>query len=95
MEAYNDMFLENSILQKENNNYRMKLKAMQVTNGNAESQFANTSLFSKLPGQETAKGLFGRRVKLPPAYQSTHTLELHTVPYNVEHQTGSCKYQFL
>nr|XP_009858703.1 kinesin-like protein KIF21A [Ciona intestinalis] len=31
VETYNDMFQENNLLQKENNNYRMRMKAMQET----------------------------------------------------------------
>ena len=37
-------------------------------------------------GQETAKGPFGLRVKLPPAYHTRR--RLHTVPFNAERQAG-------
>ena len=44
-------------------------------------------------GQETAKGPFGFRVKLPPVYHTRR--RLHTVPLIAERQAGSCEYQFL
>ena len=37
-------------------------------------------------GQETAKGPFGLRVKLPPVYYTRQ--RLHTVPFNAERQAG-------
>ena len=37
-------------------------------------------------GQETAKGPFGLRVKLPPVYHTRR--RLHTVPLIAEHQAG-------
>ena len=44
-------------------------------------------------GQETAKGPFGLRVKLPPVYHTRW--RIHTVPSIAERQAGSCEYQFL
>ena len=45
-----------------------------------------TSLLTKLLGQETAKGPFGLRVKLPPF---CHTRwRLHTVPFIAKRQAG-------
>ena len=42
------------------------------------------------PGQETAKGPFGLRVKLPPAHHTRR--RLHTVPLIAERQAGNlCK----
>ena len=97
MEAYNDMFLENSILQKENNNYRMKLKAMQVTNGNAESQFASTSLFSKLPGQETAKRLFGAESSchLPTSLRTRWNFTLSLIMLNIKQEAVNINFYSL
>ena len=46
-------------------------------------------------GQETAKRLFGLRVKLPPVYHMRWRLQ--TVPFNAEPHVmqESCQYQFL
>ena len=40
-------------------------------------------------GQETAKGLFGLRVKLPPVYHTRWRLQ--TVPFNAERQAGKLR----
>ncbi|CAK8681521.1 unnamed protein product [Clavelina lepadiformis] len=44
VEAYNDMFQENSMLQKENNNFRMKIKAMQETVENRNDRITQLTI---------------------------------------------------
>nr|CAB3259095.1 kinesin-like protein KIF21A [Phallusia mammillata] len=66
VEAYNDMFQENNMLQKENENLRMKIKAMQ---GTIESQnqrlvdFSATLVQSKISGDGEGSEEVGNMIK--------------------------------